>query len=331
MRSFPAGTLLKLYTMMLRLRMAEEAIAERYVDKEICMYIHLYIGQEAIATGVCANLSKDDYVYSNHRSHGHYLAQGGSLKCLFSELMGRATGCSSGKGGSMHLIDTSVGYMGSSSIVAGNIPIAVGTALALAMRRTRRISVTFFGDGAADEGVFYESLNFAALKGLPVLFVCENNFYAICSHQSKRQKFDNIFKRCGVFGVPGMRIDGNDVSRVYAASRDIITAMRGGKGPYLLECRTYRLLGHGGPKYDTDLGYRTKKELEYWQVKCPIRRLEKFLFGKGALNDQIKARIVRRVEREIDEAIDFARKSPVPKRCDLVKDVTSGKRMRICA
>lgn len=328
-KEMQSKVLLKLYTLMLKIRLAEEAVAECYLKQEITMYIHLYIGQEAIATGICMHLKKGDFIFSNHRSHGHFVARGGGLKPLFSELFGRLTGCSKGKGGSMHLVDAAKGYMGSSSIVAGNIPISVGCALAFKLSGTRNIAVSFFGDGAVDEGVFYESLNFAALKNLPVLFVCENNFYAICSHQLKRQSSDNIFEKARVFGVSSKRLDGNDVLKIYTEAGKIIKGMREGGGPYLLECRTYRWMGHAGPKEDWELGYRTKEELNYYKTRCPIKRLEKLLFKKKILNEHLRLKIRASILKEIEEAKTFARKSPWPKRSHLLKDVFSKRRISL--
>lgn len=322
--------LLSLYEKMIRIRLVEEAVADCYKKKEISMYIHLYVGQEAIASAICTNLNKDDFVYSNHRSHGHYIAQGGNLKAFFAELFGRQTGCSSGKGGSMHLIDLGVGYMGSSSIVGGNIPIAVGTGLALKLKHSKNIAVSFFGDGACDEGVLYESLNFAALKKLPVFFVCENNFYAICSHQSKRQALDNIYKKARVFGVPAERVDGNDGMKLYLKVKNIVRGIREGNGPYFLECRTYRWMGHAGPSSDDSLAYRSKADIEYWKKRCPIRRLEDYLFKKKILTESQRAGFIQKINKQIQEALEFARKSPFPGISQLNKDIFSQKRIVLC-
>ena len=217
---------LALYKNMLRIRLAEEMIAKKYSEGEIRLGIHLCIGQEAIAAGVCENLQKGDYIFSNHRSHGHYIAGNGDLPELFAELYGKASGCSSGKGGSMHLFDGRIGYLGSSSIVGGNTALAVGTALASKYFNLPRVTVCFVGDGTVDEGTFYEALSFAALKELPVLFVCENNFYAIFSHIKARQKYDNIYRRYREIGVPGKRIDGNDPLKVYEVSKRLIEEIR---------------------------------------------------------------------------------------------------------
>ena len=316
---------------MLEIRLSEERIAAMHLKKEITGPVHLYTGQEAIAAGVCAHLNKDDYVFSNHRSHGHFIAKGACLEALFAELFGRLGGCSKGKGGSMHLVDTSVGYMGSSSIVAGNIPICVGVGLALKLKRSRNISVCFFGDGAVDEGAFYESLNFASLKDLPVFFVCENNFYAICSHQSKRQKNDDIYKRSIALGVPAKRLDGNDVLEIEAESARIIKSMRRQQGPYLIECRTYRWMSHAGPKEDTHLGYRCQEELDYWKSRCPIKRMEGFLFKKNIITKQQSMDIRSDILGRIDQAVSFARRSPAPASCDLLEDVTSKRILKVCA
>ena len=207
-------TLRELYRMMVKIRRVELKIEELYPGDEMKTPVHLSLGQEAVAAGVCASLNENDSVLSNHRGHGHYLTKGGDLKAMIAELYCKQTGCTKGKGGSMHLIDTSVGLLGSSSIVGGCIPIATGVALGYVMQKEKRVSVAFFGDGAVDEGAFYESLNFAALKKLPVIFICENNFYAVGSHQRIRQLKDDIYRRAQCLSIPGYRVDGNNVIEV---------------------------------------------------------------------------------------------------------------------
>lgn len=320
---------LDLYRNMLKIRLTEERVSQEYLEGRIRLFIHLYIGQEAVATGVCKNLQKGDYIFSSHRSHGHYIAANGDLNKLFAELYGKASGCSSGKGGSMHLFDKSVGYLGSSSIVGGSIPIAVGTALTSKYLKLPRVTVCFFGDAAVDEGVFYESLNFAALKKLPVLFVCENNSYAIFSHISVRQKFDNIYKRYKEMGIPGERVDGNDVLKVYKTSKQLVKKIRKGEGPFLLECRTYRWMAHAGPLSDESLGYRSIKEIEKWRKRCPVKRLEKYMIKENIVKNDDLIRIRKKISDDIQKAVLFAENSEFPNKEHLLKDVMSKKKIII--
>jgi len=307
--------------MMLRIRRMEEKIAELYSEQEMRCPTHLYIGQEAIAVGVCANLRREDYVFGTYRGHGHYLAKGGDMKKLVAELYGKATGCAKGKGGSMHLVAPEVNFMGCSALVGGGMPMAAGAALAALMRHTNQIAVSFIGDGAVEEGVFHETLNFASLRKLPVVFVCENNFYAVHAHQSARQPGDNIYKRAAGYLVPGMRVDGNDVVEVYRAAREAVQRARTCEGPTLIECRTYRWLEHVGPYFDWDLGYRTREELEEWIVKCPLKRFENLLRESNMLSDAEQSALIAGIDREIAEAFRFAKNSPFPDPDELELDV----------
>jgi pyruvate dehydrogenase E1 component alpha subunit len=306
---------------MLRIRRFEEKIVDVYCDQDMKTPAHLYIGQEAVAAGVCANLRREDYVFSTHRSHGHYLAKGGDMRGLMAELYGRKTGCSRGKGGSMHVVDPEVGVCGSTAIVGGNIPLSVGAALASAMQKQRRVAVSFFGDGAVDEGAFHEGLNFAALKKLPVVFVCENNFYATHSHQSKRQPHDHIYKLAKYYLMPGVRVDGNDVVKVFKAAHEAVKRARRGHGPTLIECRTFRWKGHVGPECDIKLGYRTKAELDAWVKKCPVRRFERKLLKGGTLKKAQLDRITREIDGEVHDAYLYGKKSPHPGVNELLEDV----------
>lgn len=315
----PRGRLLELYTTMLKIRLVELKIEELYPKDEMKTPVHLCIGQEATAAGVCACLNKEDYVFSNHRGHGHYIAKGGDLKAMIAELYCKETGCSRGRGGSMHLVDTSVGLMGTTSIVGGGIPIATGAALGIAMQGSGRVSVAFFGDGAVDEGVLYESVNFAVLKKLPVVFVCENNFYSICSHQSKRHPRDNIFRRFEGTPMPGYRVDGTDVLAVYRIADKVIADVRSGKGPALVECIAYRWRGHVGPGPDVKLGYRTQEELDHWVERCPSKNFERFLLESGVLSERERDEITARVQEEIEEAFRFGQTSPLPNGNEITK------------
>lgn len=315
----PSHTLIKLYKTMLRIRKVQLKIEEEYPKDEMKTPVHLCIGQEAIPAGVCINLNNDDYVFSNHRGHGHYLAKKGELKTLIAELYCKETGCARGRGGSMHLIDISVGLLGSSSIVGGNIPIATGAALGSLLQKNNRVAVVFFGDGAIDEGVLYESINFAMLKKLPVIYACENNFYSVCSPQSKRQHLDNIHDRFEGCGIPGYRVDGNNIIDVYNISKKVIEDARNKKGPSLIEFRTYRWRGHSGGESDISLGYRSPEELNEWMKKCPVKNFERFLLEKKLITKEKINSIVRPIEKEIDESFEFAKKSPLPDEKDLLK------------
>ena len=318
----PSATLRALYMTMLRIRKLEEKVAGLLQhESEIVCPVHLYTGEEAIATGVCANLRKDDYVFSTHRSHGHYIAKGGDIKALMAELYGKADGCSRGRGGSMHLASPDIGLPGSSAIVAGAIPLAVGAALAFSIQRKDAVSIAFFGDGAVNEGVWYESLNFASLKKLPVIFVCENNLYSTHMPISACLADTNIYKKAEIFNLPGIRIDGNNMIEVYKVAKKAIEDARDGKGPTLIECMTYRWRGHVGPSDDLDKGLRSKEELDYWMNKCPIKALEELLLNHGIISESEKSRIYGGIEKEIEEAVAFAKESPYPDGDELLSNV----------
>jgi pyruvate dehydrogenase E1 component alpha subunit len=293
--------------------MIEERIAERYAEQQMRCPVHLSIGQEAVPVGVCAHLSREDYVMSGHRSHGNYLAKGGDLKRMLAELYGKVTGCSKGNGGSMHLVDLSVGYLGATPIVSSTIPIAVGAALGSVMRGDPRVTVTFFGDGATEEGVFYESLNFAALKQLPVLFICENNLYSVYSPRSVRQPHNrNLVQLAQGQGVESYQGDGNDVVEVYRLSAQAVRKARAGGGPTLLELNTYRWREHCGPNYDNNVGYRTESEFQAWKRRCPIATFQQRLVRDGLLTPKDLEGMAGQVHVELDEAFAFATASPLP-------------------
>ncbi|MFC1945699.1 thiamine pyrophosphate-dependent dehydrogenase E1 component subunit alpha [Chloroflexota bacterium] len=302
-----------LYHSLLRLRRVEERIAGLIIcAPEIQCPVHLYTGQEAVAAGVCAHLQREDQVLSTHRSHGHYLAKGGSLKALMAELYGRATGCSRGRGGSMHLAEPASGLPGSSAIVGGTIPLAVGAAWAFSVQETDNVSVAFFGDGATNEGVFYECLNLAALRKLPVIFVCENNLYSTHLPVNQCLADTDISKKASIFNMPGVQLDGNDVTAVYRAAGQAIAAARVGQGPALLECLTYRWRGHVGPNYDIDKGLRSPEELARWQTRDPVKRLEEAMLAAGSINSRDIAALTGEIDRELEEALAFALASPFP-------------------
>ena len=310
-----------MYESMLRIRLFEEAIAESATAKEFKGPTHLYIGQEAVAVGVCHALGKDDYVFGGHRSHGHYLAKGGGLRELAAEIFVRETGCSKGRGGSMHLTAPHIGLLGTSALVGGGMGPGVGTALASVLLGRDRVTAIFFGDGAIEEGIFHESLNFAALNKLPVLFICENNLYASHLKLEVRQPQPDLFKHAAPYAVPGMRIDGNDVIEVYETAQEAVRRARAHEGPTLLECMTYRWRGHVGPSYDFEYNIRTREEVEHWMTKDPIKRYADLLASTGVMDEALKKKIDQGVRREVDDSIKFARESPFPAVEDLLEHV----------
>ncbi len=295
----------RLYRALYRIRRTEEEVARLYPTDKIKSPVHLSIGQESVSVGVCEALRPDDVVFGTYRSHALYLAKGGDLKKMMAELYGKVTGCAKGKGGSMHLIDPAHGVMGTSAVVASTIPLAVGHAYALKLRQQPAVVASFFGDGAVEEGVFHESLNFAKLKALPVLFVCENNFYAIHAPLRERQAGD-ICERARSYGLPAERLEGGDVVALYQRMRRAVEAVRAGGGPVFFECRTYRWREHVGPDEDFALGYRTRAEAEPWMAGDACRRLA------ARLDPARRAALEADVEREIADAIDFAERSPFP-------------------
>lgn len=308
----PKMTLRAMYITMVKIRKFEERNAELISPKEIICPTHLYIGQEAVATGVCSALRKEDLVFSTHRSHGHYIAKGGDMATMMAEMYGKVTGCSKGRGGSMHLASPELGLPGSPAILAGSIPLAVGAGLAFSLQNRENVSVVFFGDGATNEGVFYESLNIASLRKLPVIFVCENNLYATHMHISKCLADTDIYKKAEVFKMPGFRVNGTDVTEVFKVAKRAVEDARLGKGSALIECMTYRWRGHVGPGYDLNKGIRSKEELDYWMNRCPIKTLEEFLLKHEFISESEKSEIYESIEEEIEEAVVFAKESPYP-------------------
>lgn len=312
--------LLHSYRAMLLIRRVEERIGEFIEAKEVHCPCHLCIGQEAIPVGVCAALGMGDGVWGTHRSHGHYLAMGGSVRGLIAEIFGKVGGCARGRGGSMHLLATDRGVMGTVPIVAATIPLAVGAGLASKLRKEKRVSVAFFGDGATEEGHFHESVNFAALHKLPVIFVCENNLYASHLHLSERRPADNLDRIGSLYGIPGIRLDGNDVTIMYEAALEATHRARQGEGPTFLECRTFRWRGHVGPRWDMDVGVRRRDELEEWMKLCPIARAEQQLLELGCTEKELAA-LADAVREEVADAEAFARSSPLPDPADLLDHV----------
>jgi TPP-dependent pyruvate/acetoin dehydrogenase alpha subunit len=307
---------------MLRVRRIEEGIAELYKEQEMRTPAHFSVGQEAVAVGVCGALERHDVVYSGHRCHAHYLAKGGDLTALVAELYGKEAGCARGRGGSVHLTDPEVGLIASSAILAQTIPVAVGSALSFKMDGARRVAVTFFGDGAVDEGVFHESLNWAAVRRLPVVFVCENNLYATHSPLSVRLPAGTeIYRRAAAYRIASERIDGNDLVAVYRGARQAVERCRRGQGPVFLECMTYRWLEHVGPLDDSDRGYRTAAEIAAWKRRDPVTRSARMLVAANATTRAELTELESQIQAELAEAVAAARRAPWPDPKDLLLDV----------
>lgn len=315
------GQMLNLYRKMITIRLFEEKIIDLYARGFIPGLAHLYIGEEAVAAGVCANLRKDDYITSTHRGHGHVIAKGAELKYMMAELFGKKTGYCKGKGGSMHIADIDIGVLGANGIAGGGIPIAVGAALSSKMRKTDQVTVCFFGDGASNNGVFHEGLNFASVHHLPVVFVCENNLYGISVSQKQHQAIQDISIRAVAYNMPGISINGNDVCVVYEASSKSIQRARAGEGPTLIECKTYRWRGHHEGDPNQGKRYRTMDEVEEWMEKCPIKKLEEKILGEKVLTKAKMNKIREEIKIEIEEAEKFANQSPFPDAKDMYEDV----------
>lgn len=303
------------FQQMLRIRRIEETLARRYAEQEMRCPMHLCIGQEATAVGVISALAKDDHVFSGHRAHGHYLAKGGDLTRMIAELYGRATGCCEGRGGSMHLIDKEAGFMGSTPIVGGTVPVAVGAAWASKLRRENRVICLFFGDGCFEEGVMHESMNFAALHRLPILFVCENNHYAVYTPLEERQPDRPIHGIAAAHGLYANCLDGNDVRAVHSATREAVQQARAGEGPQFLELNTWRWREHCGPDLDDHLDYRPPKANTSWLARCPIQRETEHL----QLDNTNRQHIEDAIQQEIDDAFDAALSAPLPQAENMVE------------
>ncbi|MGC8878631.1 MAG: thiamine pyrophosphate-dependent dehydrogenase E1 component subunit alpha [Anaerolineae bacterium] len=310
--------LLDMYRTMLTIRRFEERCNYLFMQGRIPSTLHLYIGQEAVAVGVCAHLRRDDYVVSTHRPHGHAIAKGVSLRAIMAELHGKATGCCKGKGGSMHVGDMNVGMLPAIAIVGANIPIAAGLALAAKRLGSDQVAVAFFGDGAANEGAFHEGLNMAAIWDLPVVYVCENNLYGASTHVSKVFKIANIADRAVAYGMPGVVVDGMDVEAVYQAAGEAIARARSGGGPTLIECKTYRFVGHSRSDPRT---YRSREEESEWQARDPIPNTAQRLIALGLADEAALTQVEREVEAAIDDAVAFAESSPLPEPTDTLKHV----------
>jgi TPP-dependent pyruvate/acetoin dehydrogenase alpha subunit len=317
--------LLGLYRSMLRIRMVEEEIEKRYHEDQMKTPIHLVIGQEATSVGCCAALRDTDLLYSSHRTHGNYLAKGGDLNAMLSEMFCRANGCAGSRGGSMHLIDKRIGMAGTSAIVGGAIPIATGAALAAQMQGADRVCVVFLGEAGAEEGVTSESLNFAALKGLPVIYFCENNFYSVQSPLATRQHPGRVlWKWAAAYGLHAAHVDGTNVLAVYEAAKEAVARARGGGGATFIEAPVYRFRAHGGAGDDSKTGYRDIAEREAWEPYCPIATYHKFLEDAGLVDANARARMEREILDETRAAFDHAMNSANPVEADLYRNVYAG-------
>ncbi len=302
--------LVDIYQKMLRIRLVEEAIADHYSEGEMRCPVHLSIGQEAAAVGVCEVLRTEDKVYSTHRCHSHYLAKGGDLKRMFAEICGKAAGCVGGRGGSMHLMDRDKGMMASIPIVSSSIPVAVGSALADKRMKKDTVTVAFFGDASIEEGVFHESANFAVLHQLPAIFVCENNLYSVYTPIHLRQPNRPLTDVARAHGMPTLHGDGNNVVECYELTSEAVARARAGGGPTFLLLDTYRWREHCGPNFDNHVGYRAEGEYQQWEVRCPVRAFRANI--GSALSPEHEQAIAAEISAEIEEARAFARSAPLP-------------------
>ena len=317
--TYPSNELISMYRTMVKIRQFETMASEKFAAGEIPGFIHLSIGQEASAVGICSALRDDDYISTTHRGHGHIIAKGAELKQMTAELFAKATGLCRGKGGSMHVADFSLGVLGANGIVGGGPPIMTGAGLSIKMRKTDQVAVVFFGDGAANRGTVHEALNACAIWDLPVIFALENNLYASTTSQEFACAVGDISARASGYGIPGVVVDGNDVLAVREAADVAVTRARTGKGPTLIENKTYRFRGHyeGDPQK-----YRNKEEITEWEKnRDPIKKCEKLLMKKKILNQKKKRQIWNEIKTEVEEAVAFARQSPLPKPEEALDDL----------
>jgi len=308
----------EIHRTMLEIRFFEEKVFELYAQNLVPGTIHLYLGEEAVAVGVCSTLRKDDYITSTHRGHGHCIAKGAELKRIMAEILGKKTGYCKGKGGSMHIADFSVGMLGATAVVGAGIPIAVGAGLSIKLDKTDQVVACFFGEGASNQGTFHEGINMASVWNLPVIFVCENNLYAMGTRQSKAMKIENIADRAIAYGIPGVVVDGNDVLAVLEVTQRAVERARRGEGPTLIECKTYRHKGHS--RVDP-ARYRSKEEVEEWLAKDPIKRFKQKLLQTHILTESEIQKIESEVLAKIEEAVEFAMQSPYPMREEALEDI----------
>jgi len=312
--------LLEMYHQMLLIRFFEEKVFELYGQNLVPGTIHLYAGEEAVAVGVCANLHREDYITSTHRGHGHCIAKGARLDKTMAEILGRKTGYCKGKGGSMHIADFSIGMLGATAVVGAGIPIATGAGMSIKLRGTDQVVACFFGEGASNQGTFHEGINLASVWNLPVVFVCENNLYAMGTRQSRVMVIENVADRASAYGIPGVVVDGNDVLAVYEAAHAAVERARRGEGPTLIECKTYRQKGHS--RFDP-AAYRPKQEVQNWLKKEPIGRFQTKLLEIGILTQSEVEKMVGEAKNAVDEATKFAVESPFPEPDEALEDVYS--------
>ena len=312
---------LQLLRKMLEIRLFEEKIVDQYARGNVPGLAHLYIGEEAVAVGACASLKEGDLITSTHRGHGHCIAKGADPKRMMAELFGKKDGYCKGKGGSMHIASMDIGMLGAMGIVGSGSPIAVGAALAARIRKSNQVVICFFGDGATNTGAFHESSNFAALHKLPIVFVCENNLYGISVSMERHTAIKNIADRAAGYAMPGVIVDGNDVTKVYEVVGKAVKAARMGKGPTLVECKTYRFRGHF--EGDPNLGerYRDKEEIKRWMAKCPIKKLKDEVLEKKLATKREIELIEKEISRQIEDAMRYAEASPFPDGEETLEDL----------
>jgi len=313
--------LIDIYRKMNLIRAFEKTIKRMSLQGKIPGWLHLSIGLEAVAVGVCTALRADDYVTSTHRGHGHCIAKGGNVRLMMAELYAKKTGYCKAKGGSMHISAPDIGLIGCTGIVGAGIPLATGTGLSAKLRGTKQVSVVFFGDGASNQGVFHESMNLAAIWKLPVVYVCENNHFGEYTPVKKHRAAESAADFAKAYGIQGATVDGNDVLAVYEAADKAVKDARAGKGPTILECVTFRLEGHWLGDESLEGLYRKAEELEEWKKKDPIERFKKKLMDQGILTETSIKEIDESIKRELDDAIQFADESPLPEPEDALKDV----------
>ena len=312
-------TLIKIYTTMATIRHFEERGIPETGQRRMSGSLHSSAGQEAVPTGICANLTNEDYIGSTHRGHGHCIAKGVDPKLMMAELFGRSTGPNKGKGGSMHIADMSKGMLGTNGIVAASVPLAVGAALTSKLKKLGRVAVAFFGDGGANQGVLHESMNLASVWKLPVIFCCENNQYAESTPVEYALSTSHVADRAAGYNMPGIHVDGMDVFAVYDAAKQAVERARAGEGPTLLECLTYRYYGH--TVFDNPLSYRTKEEEEYWRGRDPLKLFRETVVPQGDITAEELDQIDQEAADLMEEAVKFADESPVPDGKELYEDV----------
>jgi TPP-dependent pyruvate/acetoin dehydrogenase alpha subunit len=312
---------LNMFEQMLTIRRFEEKAVELFEHNLIRGNIHPCIGHEAVSVGGCSPLRRDDFMVNTHRGHGNCIAKGGNLKLMMAELFGKSAGYCKGKGGSMHIADFEGGNLGANGIVGGGLPIAVGAGISIQNRGTDQVVACFFGDGATNQGTFHESLNLAAIWKLPVIFICENNQYALSTPIREAISVAHISDRATAYGIPGMSIDGNDIVEVYLKTKEAVQRAREGKGPTLLDCITYRFFGHFTGDPGRGINYRSKEEMDQWLNRCPIKRFREQLIKEKTMTEEMEKKIEAKVKGFIEEAVQFAKESPFPSPEEATQDL----------